>query len=307
MIAIVFCFLLVDAAAQSMSDSMQRMDSLPVVDSLRRDSATVDTVARPAAIDTIRPRAQYAFTSDSFRFRKRLFFSFTNSVRQASTPKAWVGKEAVFYSVVGLLLLFAIIKNGFSRYLFDLYSAYFRTTVRQKQIKEQLMQSPLPSLFFNAFFIISTAVFLSLLFRHFGLAAGLPFWQLAGYSAAGLLALYTGKFLLLKFLGWVFQMRDEVDTYIFVVFSTNKLMGVLLLPVTVLLAFANGGLSTVAATLGLVLLIGLMLYRYFLSFISINRQIAVNAFHFGLYLAAFEVLPLLVLNKLLFTFLRQIA
>jgi hypothetical protein len=228
-------------------------------------------------------------------------------INTSLSQKKWEGKEPIFYTIIGLLLFFALIKNAFSRYLKDLYSAYFRTTVRQKQIKEQLLQSPLPSLLFNAFFIVSTAVFLGLLFHHFGLAVNQPFWMLAAYSALALAAVYGGKFLVLKFFGWVFQLSDAADTYIFVVFSTNKIIGIFLLPFTILLAFTNGPVNAAAVTLSLIVLGLLFLYRYFLAFASINRSARISALHFLIYLAAFELLPLLLINKLLFAFLRELS
>lgn len=313
---IAFLLLSSEGLAQ-LVDSSQKQDSLNGIDSvLRNDSRfgndsllndTTHLIQLPVIKDTLLPVLQYSFTSDSFLYRKQLFFSFTNPVRYTISKKAWTGKEAIFYSVVALLLFFALIKNSFSRYLGDLYSSYFRTTMRQKQIKEQLMQSPLPSLFFNIFFVISTAVFLSLIFRSFGLAPKLPFWLLAAYSAAGLTIIYGGKFLLLKFFGWVFQMSDATDTYIFVVFSTNKILGVLLLPFTIFLAFTYGGINSAAVTLSLIVVGLLFLYRYFLAFVSINRTVRMDVFHFLIYLAAFEILPLLLINKLLFAFLSEIT
>jgi hypothetical protein len=179
--------------------------------------------------------------------------------------------------------------------------------VRQRQVKEQLLQSPLPSLMFNIFFVISSAVFLGLLFRHFHLADHLPFWLLIAYCLAGLGAIYGIKFLLLKFFGWVFQQPDVTDSYIFVVFSTNKIIGILLLPFIILMAFTTGPLNAAAVTISIVLIVGLFLYRFFLSYISIQRSASINFFHFALYLAAFEVLPLLLINKLLFTILSEIS
>src|SRR4030095_9578647 len=112
-----------------------------------------------------------------------------------------------------------------------------------------LLQSPLPSLMFNVFFVVSTAVFLSLLFGYFELAPQLPFWLLVLYSALGVVVIYGGKFLLLKFFGWVFQQRDATDTYIFVVFSTNKILGICLLPFIILLGFTYGSVNVAAVTL----------------------------------------------------------
>lgn len=291
------------------ADSLRRADSLQRIDSLRLlDIRFADSLAKvpPPIRDTIRPVLQLPFASDSFRYRRRLFFAFTGPVRYSISEKNWEGKEVVFYAVIALLLVFALIKNSFWRYLADLFSSYFRTTVRQRQMKEQLLQNPLPSLLFNAFFILSGALFVSLLARQFNFAAEIPFWMLALYAAVALLVIYVGKFVLLKFFGWVFRLSNATDTYIFIVFSTNKILGILLLPFIVLLAFTYGAFSAAAATLSLMVVAGLFLYRYFLAYISVNRMIPVRLIHFLLYFAAFEVIPVLLINKLLFLFLREI-
>jgi hypothetical protein len=297
--------------AQITADSLPQADSvrLRMADSLRRlDSLFVDSLAKvpPPIRDSIRPILQFPFDSDSFLYRKRLFFSFTDPVRYNISEREWTGKEVIFYGIIALLIIFALIKNSFRRYLPDLFSSYFRTTVRQRQIKEQLLQSPLPSLLFNIFFVLSGGLFLSLLLQQLELAEDVPFWILAVYCAVALALVYTGKFLLLKFFGWAFRMAGATDTYIFVIFSTNKILGILLLPFTILLAFTYGSVNGAAVTLSLIMVGCLFLYRYFLVFISINRMVQINFFHFLLYLAAFEIVPVLLINKLLFLFLREI-
>lgn len=282
------------------------VDSLQVADSLRRVEADSLSRVPPPVRDSIRPVLRFPFTSDSFLYQRRLFFSFTHPVRYSISEKRWEGKEVIFYSVVTLLLLFAMIKNSFRRYLPDLFSSYFQTTMRQRQIKEQLLQNPLPSLLFNIFFLLSGALFLSLMLEHFALAHGAPFWLLALYCAAVLAVVYTGKFLFLKFFGWVFRFTEAANTYLFIIFSTNKILGILFLPFIILLGFTTGNVNAAAATLGLIVVACMFLYRYFLSYISVNRMIRIHFFHFILYLAAFEILPLLLINKLLFLFLREI-
>ncbi len=322
-LAIVFFFFAIAATAQAPADSLTAKDSLRMADLLRHvndslrivdslvrlDSLQADSLFRvpPPIRDTLRPALQNDFTSDSFLLRKRLFFTFTNPVRYTVSEKKWEGKDVVFYTVLILIFLFALLKNAFSRYLRDLYSAYFRTTVRQKQIKEQLQQSPLPSLFFNAFFVVSGAVFVALLVQHLGYAGNLPFALLALYAAASVAFVYGGKFLLLKFFGWVFQLSEAANAYLFVVFSTNKILGIFLLPLIVLLAFAYGSLNAAALTLSVIVVLTLFAYRYFLAFISINHLMRLNFFHFVLYFTTFEVLPVLLINKVLFTFLREMA
>lgn len=296
------------AATRMRTDSLRIRDSLRL-DSLRLDALRADSLAAvaPPIRDTLRPRLQYGFASDSLRYRKRLFFSFTSPVRYTVSEKSWEGKEATFYVLVALVLLFALLKNAFPRYLSDLYSTYFRTTVRQRQLKEQLLQSPLPSLLFNGLFVLSGAVFVGLLAQRFGYGDRHSFPLLVLYAAAGLAVIYGGKFLLLKFFGWVLQLSEAVNDYIFVVFSTNKVLGIFLLPFAVLLAFSNGAVNASAFTLSLVVVAGFFAYRFFLAFLAVSASVRINLFHFVLYLAGFEIIPLLLINKALFIILREMA
>jgi Domain of unknown function (DUF4271) len=243
------------------------------------------------------------FEADSFRYTKHPFYSFTHPTRYTVSIRQWQGKETIFYVLMGLLILFALIKNGFYRYIQDLTKIFFRTSVRQRQIREQLLQSQLPSLLLNIFFLLSAGMFLALLLQHFGIGTQYNFWLLFLYCALGLASIYGVKFLMLKFIGWALQVTEAADAYIFIVFATNKIIGIALLPFLVLLAFSFGAVNQIAIMLGITVVVGLFAYRYFLSYVSIHRQVQLNFFHFLIYLFAFEIMPLLLINKLLFTLL----
>jgi len=250
----------------------------------------------PATID---------YPSDSAWLTAHPYFHFTDPVRHGISLKQWKGKETIFYSIIALLLLFALIKNGFTRYIQDLFKIFFQTTVNQRQTKEQLTQSPLPSLLLNIFFLLSIGMFLALLLQYFGLGTSLNFWILYLYCIAGLVIIYLMKFISLKMVGWIFQVPDAVDSYIFIVFTTNKVIGMFLLPFLVLLAFTYGFVSEAAMNLSIFMVLALLAYRYFLSYVSIHRTVRIHFFHFILYLCAFEIVPLLLINKLLFRLLGE--
>jgi len=233
------------------------------------------------------------------------FFRFSDPLRYSITLKKWQGKEAMFYSIIALLILFALIKNGFGRYLAGLFKTYFRTAVNRKQVKEQLLQNPLPSLLLNLFFVLSTGMFLTMLLQYFKMGLEFNFWWLYLYCMLGLTSIYFVKFISLKFFGWIFQVSEFTDAYIFIVFTTNKVIGIMLLPFLVVLAFTWGLVNQAAMTLGVMIVFALIAYRFFLSYISIRQQLRINFFHFLLYLLAFEIIPLLLINKLLFSFLGE--
>lgn len=231
------------------------------------------------------------------------FFSFnTPAVRVRSDLKAFHGKETLFYVIVSLVLLFALLKIGFSKYYNDLFRVFFRTTLKQRQIKEQLMQTPLPSLLFNGFFVASAGLYATFMLHYFQLVPVKNFWLLYFYCALALSVIYFVKFLGLIICGWLFNMRKAADSYTFIVFIINKVIGVSLLPFIVLLAFTDGVIYEVALVLSWCTVAGLFLYRFILGFAAIRNEVKLNLFHFFLYLCAFEIAPLLLIYKLLLFF-----
>lgn len=295
LLTIFFLFSTILANSQPADSSARRR-----ADSLLRDTLLRDSVALDSAVAPVR-----RYVPDTAIYAAHPFYRFTDPVKYAAPRRQWEGKESVFYALVALLLFFALVRNGFPRYLQDLFKSFFQTSLRQRQIRDQLQQSPLPSLLMNAFFILSAALFVTILLRYFRLGTWLPFWLLFAYCTLGLTAAYTLKYLSLKFFGWLFGVAESTETYIFIVFTANKVIGIALLPFLVALAFGSGAMYQAAMTVSLVV-IGLMLaYRYFLSWTSIHRQIRIDFFHFLLYLLAFEVAPLLLINKLLLRFLKE--
>lgn len=269
-----------------------------------RDTAVLqDTLAQIA--DTVPPKPAYSIFLDTNLYARQPYFSFTDGEQRIVTAKTWEDKDAFFYITIALLIYFALVRNGFTRYTKDLFGLFFRTSVKQRQIKEQLMQAPLPSLLLNILFFLSGGLFINLILRYLGLGGHFNFWLLLLYCIAGLALVYIVKFITLKICGWLFRMSDAIDVYTFIVFTANKIIGIALLPFLILLSFSDGVVQQTAFILGLILVGALFIYRYFLSYLSVNRQIKINFFHFFLYLLAFEIVPLLLINKVLLQYLGE--
>jgi len=282
------------------SDSIQGADT-----SVNRiDSLTLLPVADTLVLSPPETLVPQLIRFDTMLLQNHPFYRIDAPLQLISTRKQWSGKEFFFYILLVLLLFFAVIKNAFSRYFKDLLKLFFRTTIQHRQVKEQLMQAPLPSLLLNILFFFTGALFLNIVLQHYGLGTAYNFWLLSLYCALGLAAIYLVKFITLKIAGWLFRLQDAIEAYIFIVFATNKIIGIVLLPLVVLLAFTGGDLNEAVLTMSLLLVGGVFVYRFFLSYMSIHRQIKIELFHFFLYLCAFELIPLLLINKLLFHFLR---
>jgi hypothetical protein len=307
-------FLWLTAPAQQ--DSTRRMDSTVRRDTVQRQPDSLaqlrDSLGRlqdslfQKPIDTPKiAKPAFSLFLDSSIYNHQPYFSFTNPAKRLVQKRQWQGKEPLFYSTIALLIFFALVRNNFSRYAGDLFALFFRTTIKQRQLKEQLMQAALPSLLMNVLFFISGALFINLLLVHYGLGRSYPFWILFPYAIVGLAIIYLLKFITLKICGWLFHMTDVTDSYTFVVFTTNKIIGIALLPFIILLAFTTGPFQQGIFTLSITVVVALFLYRFYLSFATIERQLKISFFHFLLYLIGFEIIPLLLINKLLFRFLGE--
>ncbi len=278
----------------------------PAVESFSRtkiDSLSKDSVLKKALKDTLWKivAAQYPgknFSRQAYDVNKFFGFSAPRIVI-TSNKKEFKGKEILFYTLVALLLFFAFIKFSFPKYLGDLFRVAFRTTLKQRQIGEQLIQTPLPSLLLNFFFLLSASLYISFVLQHYRLAADYNFWLLYLYCFVALAVIYIIKFLSLKFSGWLFNITPTTDGYIFIVFMINKIIGIYLLPFLILLAFTDNNLYEVAFALSYIGIFALLAYRFILSYGLVRNQIRVNPFHFFLYLCAFEIVPLLLIYKAL--------
>ena len=206
--------------------------------------------------------------------------------------------DDLFYLLMGVLLLLAFIRSVFPRYFKNLFVLFFQTSLRQKQTRDQLLQDNLGSVFVNLLFIVSTSIYGALIIRHREWL-DYPFWHVIFFGAGLLAIVYFGKFLFLQFAGWVFNSREAAMNYTFTVFLVNKVLGISLVPFLFLMAFSASSLREVAFTVSIGLTGILLLYRYVVSFANIRNTLKVNALHFFLYLCAVEILPLLVLYKLM--------
>jgi hypothetical protein len=220
-----------------------------------------------------------------------------------SDVKQFHGKEMLFYVIIALLMVFALLKLGFVKYFNDLLRVFFRTTLKQRQIKEQLIQTPMPSLMFNAFFVASAGLYVNLVLHYYQFTPVDNFWLLYLYCCIGLSLIYLVKFVGLKICGWLFNMQQAADSYIFIVFIINKVIGISILPFLALLSFTDGTIHIVSMVLSWCCIGALFLYRFILGYAAIRNEVRFNLFHFFLYLWAFEIAPLLLIYKLLLFFL----
>ncbi len=304
LLAFVSISLLIDNGlmAQQKPDSTSIIDTTSVLASA--DSIITDSLQRAA--DSLLMLQKKKAVIDTTSYKKFMTHPYlpmqTRPSFRINELRIAPSFDSRFYLIIGMLFYLAFIKVTFPKYFSNVFQLIFQSPIRQKQTREQLQQNNLASLFSNILFILNASIFVSLLAVK-NAWVDLSLYSCIGYSAVGFTALYSFKFLFLWLSGWLFSQGEAIGNYSFIVFLTNKVMGVFLIPAILLLAFSPVSVQDLAYNSALIVISILFVYRYLVSFSIVRSSLKVSAFHFFLYLCTCEVLPMLVLYKLTMDFI----
>ena len=212
--------------------------------------------------------------------------------------KQRAGEESIFYSLCIVVLILGIFKTFYNAYFNNLFKVFFNTSIRQTQLTDQLVQAKLPSFILNIFFTISVGFYIWLLFKHYQPPRLINNQLLLPFCILGIGALYFVKYCILKFMGWMSGMQQAADNYIFVIFLVNKITGIVLLPFVILLAFSLPFWTNFIVVFSLLLTGLFFLSRYVKIYGILEYRFPLKPFHFMIYVTAVEILPLLIVYKL---------
>lgn len=288
--------------AQQKPDSTSIIDTTSMIPSA--DSTITDSIQRAA--DSLLILQKKKSIRDTASYKKLMTHPYlpmqTKPSFRINELRIAPNFDGRFYLIIGMLFYLAFIKVTFPKYFSNVFQLIFQSPIRQKQTREQLQQNNLASLFSNILFILNASIFVSLIAIKNGWV-DLTLYSCIAYSVVGFTTLYLFKFLFLWLSGWLFSQREAIGNYSFIVFLTNKVMGVFLIPAILLLAFSPLTVQDFAYNSALIIISILFVYRYLISFSIVRASLKVSAFHFFLYLCTCEVLPMLVLYKLTMDFI----
>jgi hypothetical protein len=198
-------------------------------------------------------------------------------------------------SIAFLVFLFVLFR-GFIKKAFRAFSSdnLLRQFKRDMRIGIDL---PYVLLFIN--YLINISIFIFFSFRE----ARLPgynhyvqFLILLGLVAA----IHFGKQLLLNFTAFLLPIQKEIGLYVFSIVVFGAVFGILILPINVMLLYGPEDSSSAVQIILLVMLAGMLVFRYLRVAYLSSRFLLLNKFHFLLYICSVEVAPVLITIRLIF-------
>lgn len=244
--------------------------------------------------------AGYRASLDSI-FRVHPQLAGGNVVNAIAPSRLFEDRTADFYLLMLLFVVLGLIRLSDPKYFHSLWQAFRNPNSSSRQIKEKLQSASVSNLMMNVFFTMSAAAYGFFVVKNVvpqrsgGIAPSVLLLMLTG----GMMAVYAGKYAVIRFSGWAFRVEGITEHYLFNVFLVNKVLSIVLLPIIVLLAFADPAIAQPALLVSFLLIFFLFINRYVRSWHVFGSFFQYSKFHFFTYLCASELLPLAVLMKLL--------
>jgi len=291
------------ADSSAVKRSQKQHPQQHAADTLTSDGGKNGTVSALVVIDT----TDYRSVIERTLLRHSLLNADVEPVVLISKRMSDRFNNTLFFTLLLLILFFAFLRYFYERYYHNLFRVFFNTTLRQSQLTDQLLQSKQISLLFNVLFVCSGGLYIYVVLRYFKLIESGATIKQAGIFAVVLSVLYGVKMLSLRFTGWLTGFKKAADTYIFIIFLINKILGILLLPFIVIIAFGTPVLQYPVLLISLILIMLMLLMRFLRSYGLLRREIKVSGFHFFVYMTGVELLPLLLIYKTVLIYFGKIG
>ena len=213
-------------------------------------------------------------------------------------PQYWI--SAILFTA---LVMYAWLRATYSKRLRQVLNAFFTSRMNLLEREESAVSNRVSTaLSFLFIVIISLFFYQAIAFGIGGVQQSFsPFYGSSGillYIKICFLAftLYFVKMGLIYLLGLIFRAEKAASEYIFNIFLFNEILGLFLLPVTIIIAFLKLLPPDKLIYSGLLVILVIFAYRIFRS-ATANQNQNISKYYLFLYLCTLEIMPLVAILK----------
>lgn len=197
------------------------------------------------------------------------------------------------------LILMAVLVTTLRPFINKCYRAVLNENMLNQIYRERETGTFTPYFLLYISFFIQAGIFLFLIFRHHELSFQTsPFLLLLGCILL-IAVLFFLKHLLLAIVGNIFPISKETRVYSFTIMVYSIILGLLLAPANLMTAYAPVDSIRYFIIASLVMIVALYVVRAFRGLLLANNYLRFHIFHFLLYICTVEIVPILVLYKMI--------
>ncbi|MFD0939854.1 DUF4271 domain-containing protein [Pedobacter boryungensis] len=196
-----------------------------------------------------------------------------------------------------LLVLFAILKNVFSKQLMGIILSFFSNRALGNLNKEDNLFTSWPFL---------------LLFVQFGFTIGMFFYLVAQYQkldyvrngfqffvtiSVVIIVLYVLKILLLRVLGYIFNIQKPVHEYVSILYLSYFNASLLFTPLVIAFALSPIKYGSFYIATAIILIVVIFVFQFIRAGVNILSHYRFSKVYLFLYFCTLEICPILILIK----------
>ncbi len=204
-----------------------------------------------------------------------------------------------FLAVILVLAGIAWARIIYGKFLNLVWISAYSYQIAAKTQKEQSVVQKRFGLSLDLLYLVNSSLFLYLLNYFFALGF-LPedgFWFLI-VSFTFLLFLIIFRIIIMRTIGNIFERKELFKGFLYHFFIYNKVIGLIIIPFLIAIPYTHGLLQEWLVYTGVSIIIIIYVFRLFRAAVYVFKNV-VLFFYLILYLCSLEILPLLVVIKVL--------
>ena len=210
----------------------------------------------------------------------------------------------IFYIILILLGTVSWLRVFNSKNLINNFTALINYQLTTKLYNENNIIQRRASALLHSIYFFSGGLYLFLIFNHFQwhpahLSGFILFLCLTGF----LILLFLIRIFLMKLTGFIFVRKELFSTYLFHYYLTNKVLGLIFIPLTIAIAYTSGVLPEIIIYISFFIVLSAYILRLLRTFLFVLKN-EILLFYLILYLCAVEILPFLVILKVILSLVK---
>lgn len=219
---------------------------------------------------------------------------------QTAKPRLASNRTGPFLLALLLLFVFSLARLVFPRYFVNLFQIFTGLSNSKRHIRDQLENDNRASLWFYTIFYISLGFLVYQFYMRNSIHPFSGVWYVNYIVCSlGVFMLLNLRSGLIRLIGWVFKRSDYVQLFLFNKKLVNEFLGLILFPVCILILISSGKVKFALMVIAALLCVTLFLYSYVRNLSVIRNLFRISFVHFLLYICALELIPVLILIKII--------
>jgi hypothetical protein len=196
-----------------------------------------------------------------------------------------------------LLVVFALLKNKFAKQLMAIVQSFFSNRALGNLNKEDNLFNSWPFLLLFIQFGFTIGMFFYLVAQSQNLAYAKNGFQFFISVSIGIIALYVLKIVILRVLGFVFNVQKPVSEYVSILYLSYFNTSLLFIPLVVAFALTPLKSSSIYVSIAILIVGIIFVFQFIRAGVNILSNYRFSKVYLILYFCTLEICPILILIK----------